>query len=596
MKKAALYARESPSLRENELTIESQVQAIKNKITENGDELVKPFEDNGWAGDLLARPALDELRDWAKQEQFSIVYIYDRSRLARKYWLQELIIDELESIGIEVYFLLEPKVENDEDRVLQGMKGLFAEYERVKITERTRRGRLHRAKKGLIVGHEALYGYKYSRPNPDEDARWFEIYEPEAKVVRLIFKWLAYDGLTLRGLIKRLYEKKILPREGGPFWASSTLARLVRCEAYFGDFHYNKTISLIPKNPIKSVANGQYKRMKKTSRGYKPREDWIPIKIPAIINKTTFNLAQEQLKRNLSMAHRELKYQYLLRGLMKCECGNSFAGDGAYRGHLYYRCTNRLRKFPLKKTCNIGIINADKIETKVWAGVVKIYSNKEKLYDMAQKYFKSSIKNQYQTTNTESVEKELSQLKKEEARWMDAYAQSVINVSQLEQRLKVIKVREKELIGQLERAKEESAKQFVMPNRQTLYKIADLAAIQLKKLTPEKKEAFLHQIINEIIISKDRAIVRGLVSPIDSSLQEIDVSENKFSSSNRIRCNSDNSRSGYKWAKSPILHNRRPSRQSCRGIKGKGTRSHQKFRSGFSGKKNYHKPCPRRSS
>jgi len=559
MKKAALYARESPSLRENELTIESQVQAIKDKIKENGDELVKPFEDNGWAGDLLARPALDELRDWAKQDQFNVVYIYDRSRLARKYWLQELIIDELESIGIEVSFLQEPKVENDEDRVVQGMKGLFAEYERVKMTERTRRGRLHRAKKGLVVGHEALYGYKYVRPNHEEDDRWFEVYEPEAKVVRLIFKWLAYEGLTLRSLIKRLYEKKITSREGNPIWASSTLARLVRCEAYYGNFHYNKTISLIPRNPIKTVANGQYKRMKKTSRSYKPREDWIPIKIAAIIDKTTFELAQEQLKRNLSMAHRELKYQYLLRGLIKCECGNSFAGDGVQRGHLYYRCTNRLRKFPLRKDCNVSSINADKLESKVWAGVVKIYSNKERLYDMASKYFKSLQANNLPSSDLQELEKELTQIKKEEARWMDAYAQSIISVSQLELRLKSIKEREKDISEKINKASKESANRFEMPSEEQINKIVEMARAVLPKLLFEKKEAFLHQVLNVILISKDKALVRGIISTPNPAILEENVSQSNLSSSDRSGRGSDHSGSGHKWAISPILHNCRTS-------------------------------------
>ncbi len=559
MKKAALYARESPSLRENELTIESQVQAIKDKIKENGDELIKPFEDNGWAGDLLARPALDELRDWAKQDQFNIVYIYDRSRLARKYWLQELIIDEMESIGIEISFLQEPKVENDEDRVVQGMKGLFAEYERVKMTERTRRGRLHRAKKGLVVGHEALYGYKYVRPNHEEDDRWFEVYEPEAKIVRLVFKWLAYEGLTLRGLIKRLYEKKIESRDGNPIWASSTLARLVRCEAYYGNFHYNKTIGLIPRNPIKTVANGQYKRMKKTSRSYKPREDWIPIKIPAIIDKTTFDLAQEQLKRNLSMAHRELKYQYLLRGLIKCECGNSFAGDGSQRGHLYYRCTNRLRKFPLRKDCNLSSVNADKLETKVWVGVVKIYSNKERLYDMASNYFKSLQANNLPSFDLQELEKELTQIKKEEARWMDAYAQSVITVSQLELRLKSIKEKSKEITQKIDQSGKESANRFEMPSHEDINKIVELARAVLLRLPFEKKEAFLHQILNEIVISKEKAIVRGIISTNPAILEE-DVSQGHISGGNRSGRSPDHSGSGYKWASSPILYHRRSSR------------------------------------
>ena len=50
--------------------------------------------------------------------------MFDRSRLARKYWLQEFVLEELEGKGIEVIFLKEPKAENDEDKVVQGMKGL----------------------------------------------------------------------------------------------------------------------------------------------------------------------------------------------------------------------------------------------------------------------------------------------------------------------------------------------------------------------------------------------------------------------------------------------------------------------------------------
>jgi site-specific DNA recombinase len=35
--------------------------------------------------------------------------------------------------------------------MLLGMQGLFAEYERAKIMERTRRGKLHRAREGALV-------------------------------------------------------------------------------------------------------------------------------------------------------------------------------------------------------------------------------------------------------------------------------------------------------------------------------------------------------------------------------------------------------------------------------------------------------------
>src|SRR3990167_1106122 len=97
----------------------------------------------------------------------------------------------------------------------------------------------------------------------------------------MIFGWLAYEAFTLRQIIKRLHEMKIKPKNGKDVWATSTLARLVRREDYIGKSFYNKTYSLIPSKPLNG--NG-YKRFKKTSRKYKPREDWYLVEIPKIVD------------------------------------------------------------------------------------------------------------------------------------------------------------------------------------------------------------------------------------------------------------------------------------------------------------------------
>jgi len=84
MKRAAYYVRESPSLAEKEDTKDSQISALVERIKADGNPLVGEYVDNGWAGDLLARPDLDKLRDDAAQSKFDVLYIFDRSRLARK--------------------------------------------------------------------------------------------------------------------------------------------------------------------------------------------------------------------------------------------------------------------------------------------------------------------------------------------------------------------------------------------------------------------------------------------------------------------------------------------------------------------------------
>lgn len=283
--RAALYARESPSLAENEQTIKSQVEAIEQRIRDDENILVEKYEDNGYAGDLLIRPSLDQARDDASQHKFDLLYFHDRDRLARVYWLQELVIDELERLGIQVVFLEERRAETPEDKVMQGVRGIFAEYERAKIRERTRRGRLHRAKKGMLVGHEAPYGYRYIRPDKDKDERWLEINSEEAKVVRKIFGWLAYDGSSLRGVVKKLFDENIKTRDGQSIWAFSTLGRLVRNETYIGITYYNKTQSLEPTKP----GNNGYKRMKKTSRKYKPEENGYRSKFQQFLIKKYFS-------------------------------------------------------------------------------------------------------------------------------------------------------------------------------------------------------------------------------------------------------------------------------------------------------------------
>ena len=65
---------------------------------------------------------------------------------------------------------------------------MIAEYEKAQISERTRRGKRHRARCGVVnVLSGAPYGYRYVRKADGELAR-YEVLEPEAAVVREVFR------------------------------------------------------------------------------------------------------------------------------------------------------------------------------------------------------------------------------------------------------------------------------------------------------------------------------------------------------------------------------------------------------------------------
>jgi site-specific DNA recombinase len=155
----AIYARVSTARQEEEEIIKTQLSAVREFAKQHGYTIVQEYMDDGWSGDILARPQLDKLRQDVSKKIWQAVLVYDPDRLARRYSYQELIMDELREKDVEVLFVTTPSPKTGEEKILHGVKGLFAEYERVKITERFRLGKMRKAKEGHVLVSEAPYGY-----------------------------------------------------------------------------------------------------------------------------------------------------------------------------------------------------------------------------------------------------------------------------------------------------------------------------------------------------------------------------------------------------------------------------------------------------
>jgi site-specific DNA recombinase len=126
----AIYARVSTSNQEDQKTIQAQILALKVHAQEHNFFIVKEYTDDGWSGDSLVRPALDQLRMDAKLNLWDGVLLYDPDRLARRYSYQELVGDELKEAGKKLLYVTTPAPQNSIEKILFGVQGLFAEYER----------------------------------------------------------------------------------------------------------------------------------------------------------------------------------------------------------------------------------------------------------------------------------------------------------------------------------------------------------------------------------------------------------------------------------------------------------------------------------
>ena len=110
MTSAAIYARVSSARQKEQETIVSQTEALRAQAGQLGLDVPEGwvFEDDGYSGASLVRPAPDALRDLVAQVPADVVLCYSPDRLARKYACQALLMEELARAGTSVVFLKAP--------------------------------------------------------------------------------------------------------------------------------------------------------------------------------------------------------------------------------------------------------------------------------------------------------------------------------------------------------------------------------------------------------------------------------------------------------------------------------------------------------
>ena len=181
--KAAVYARVSTDQQaEKGYSLETQIEACKARAGEKGALQIEEFVDDGYSGEYIERPALDELRARAGRGEFQIAVFYDLDRLARKSVTALVVAQELERARVEIVFVRDSFENNAEGRMFFQMRSAIAEFEREKIKERTLRGKKGKARKGLIISNARPLGYRFNARDS-----MYEIDAGQAELVRHAF-------------------------------------------------------------------------------------------------------------------------------------------------------------------------------------------------------------------------------------------------------------------------------------------------------------------------------------------------------------------------------------------------------------------------
>lgn len=470
MKETAVYARVSSDRQAREATIDSQLEALVQRAEEDGHKLLPSdlYADEGYSGSSLLRPALESLRDRAAEGRLDLVYIHSPDRLSRKLAYQALLLDELGRAGVEIVFLNHPVGESPEDQLLLQMQGSIAEYERAKILERNRRGKIHWARRGSAsVLSCAPYGYYFVRKSDHEAAR-YEILENEAMVVRRIFHWCALEQLPLAAIARRLKADGVLTRTGLARWDRGTIWGILKNPAYTGKACYGKTEAIARQR--RNRKSKPVPRHSKSSSRQRPQEQWIPIPVPAIVEEQVFDLVQQQLERNKAQAKRNNKNgEYLLRGLLVCShCKHALYAKpisssprrGKIRRYVYYRCTGTdSYRYEGGRICDNCQVRADELDGAVWQSVIELLTDPERvLSEFARRRDADGSDLKALKSQRDGLLRDQRRLQASLQRLMDAYEAEVLSLEELRPRVEATRCKLKSLDAQIVSAESAVAK------------------------------------------------------------------------------------------------------------------------------------------
>lgn len=462
----AIYSRVSTDVQaEHGYSIQTQIEACRQKAAELGADTVQEYTDNGYSGAYLDRPAMDALRDALRAKMYDAVVCYDPDRLSRNLAHQLLITEEIEKAGAALVFCTMDFSTNPEGRMFYQMRGVFAAYEREKIKERTMRGKRAALKAGKIILDSHVYGYDY-----DKEGQCYRVNPGEADVVREIFR-LYLSGESIRSITSHLREKNA-PTKTGRQWSTRTVHDILSRDMYGGKYYAATYLHTRDAG-------------KKEVRIPRPETEWIPLEAPPIVKPELIAAAKATLAARRVNRIQRTRSRAMLQGIAYCAaCGCRMyvvSGDKTETGRVKYYVCQRRDGVHTERGCLSPMHRVDIIDALSWEALERICRSERSLA----KYIKQTAP----AKKKENPEEKLKAIAAKRAAIMDWFSSGMIPQAETARKLKDLNRQEQEL-----KKRQENSPAVDIP-----------AAVELVRTCPadyQARRAIIHRLIHKVSFSR----------------------------------------------------------------------------------------------
>jgi site-specific DNA recombinase len=364
----AEYGRVSTDEQADAGTIQNQREFLTKYRALYALPLAGQYYDDGVSGTvpLNRRPEGRRLLEDARAGTFRVLLVYRLDRLGRDLMSMLEALRELDACGVTIRSTTEPfDTATSIGRFIFQLLGALAELEKSTIGERLGHGRDRVAAEGRYTGGTIPTGYEV-----DADGQYVPCRRPmpglglsEADWITDLFERVAAGSTSMNAERIRLselgvpkvsrYSRKGTTERGGA-WGLGTLSSILHNPIYMG------------------------------AGALDSRFDAVVRPVVPLVDPATWTRAQEMLLRNRTLAKKNAKADYLLRGLITCaHCRQGYTGVGSRRSYRCNGAQSHRGRMPGER-CIGATVSMDALDAAVWAEVRRFVEHPDEAVALAQ--------------------------------------------------------------------------------------------------------------------------------------------------------------------------------------------------------------------
>jgi len=322
-KRAILYARVSTDEQASSgYSLAQQLEALKAYATREDYEVLEEVSDPAQSGASLERPGMDRVRDLVAGGGVSVVLAQDRDRFAREPAYHYLLRREFEEYGCKMRSLNDRGDDSPEGELTDGILDQLAKFERAKTAERTRRGKLQKAREGKVVAvHRPPYGFRYNEARDN-----YVVDQESMQIIARIFRMVGAEGHTMCATRLAFNREGVRPPSGGTYWSPKYIREAIKDDVYrphtfeevaalvspavagrldpkkrYGIWWFNRRRYASRQVAVSGPDGRSYRREIKVTD--KPRSEWVAVPVPdSGIPREWIDAARDSIRDNKRLA------------------------------------------------------------------------------------------------------------------------------------------------------------------------------------------------------------------------------------------------------------------------------------------------------